>query len=169
MEYTLRAPRPMAFAPLLAVPVLIVFSQVVGLPGFPLLFLIAFSAIVVIGAWQRSLVLKVDARGVRLGRGVRYEYGSPQAMITSVPWASIRDVVIVSPGPFGADAGTEVGVRLRPGAPLPQGARAVVDDPRDPDAVQPDMRTRVGDRFDRGRLEAAVSAHGGRVVEINRN
>jgi hypothetical protein len=134
MEYTLRAPRPTALLPLLAVPVTLAFAELVGLPGFPLLFLVAFAAVVLYGAWQRSLVLKVDGRGVQLGRGVRYEYGSPQAMVTRVPWSSIRDVVVVSPGPY---------------------------------AVQPDMRTRVTDRFDRGRLEAAVAAHGGRVIEIN--
>jgi hypothetical protein len=167
MEYTLRAPRPTALLPLLAVPVAIAFSELVGLPGFPLLFLVAFAAVVLYGAWQRSLVLKVDGQGVQLGRGVRYEYGSPQAMVTRVPWSSIRDVVVVSAGPFGGDRGTEVGVRLQPGAPLPAGARAIVSDPRNPDAVQPDMRTRVTDRFDRGRLEAAVAAHGGRVIEIN--
>ncbi len=41
-------------------------------------------------------------------------------MITAVPWSSIRDVVVVSPGPIGGEGGTEVGVRLRPGAPLPR-------------------------------------------------
>jgi hypothetical protein len=169
MDYTLRAPRPAALLPLLAIPVVIAVGQLVGLPGFPLLFLVAFAGIVLYGAWQRSLVLKVDASGVRLGRGVRYEYNSPQAMITTVPWSSIRDVVVVSPGPFGGDAAAEVGVRLKPGAPLPPGARAIVSDPRAPDAVQPDMRTRVGDRLDRARLEAAVAAHGGSVVEINQN
>lgn len=168
MDYTLRAPRPTALAPLLAIPVMIVFAELVGLPGFPLLFLIVFGAVVVYGAWQRSLVLKVDAKGVHLGRGVRYEYGGPQAMITRVPWSSIREVVVVTPGPFGGDAPTEVGVRLTPDAPLPQGARAVVSDPREPDAVQPDMRTRVGARFDQKALAAAVAAHGGRLVEINR-
>ena len=169
MRYTLRAPRATALLPLLAIPVLIVFAEVVGLPGFPLLFLLVFAGVVVYGAWQRSLVLKVDADGVQLGRGVRYEHGSPQAMITRVPWSSIRDVVVVSPGPFNDNGATEVGVRLHAGAPLPQGARAIVSDPRDPDAVQPDMRTRVGDRFDLRALDAAVAAHGSRVVEINRN
>ena len=43
----------------------------------------------------------------------------------------------------------------------------MVSDPRDPDAVQPALRTRVTDRFDCRALEAAVAAHGGRVVEIN--
>jgi hypothetical protein len=165
MSYTLRAARAAALLPLVAVPVVIAAGSVFG---FSPLFIAAFAAIAALGAWQRSLVLKVDDQGVALGRGVRYEWGSPQGLVTRVPWTSIRDVVVVLPGPFGGDGGTEVGVRLNAGVPLPQGARAIVSDPRDPDAVQPDMRTRVGDRFDKQRLEAAVAAHGGRVVEINR-
>ncbi len=161
MDYALRAPRPSALLPLLAVPV--------GLAlGLSQLFIAVLAAVVLFGAWQRSLVLKVDESGVQLGRGVRYEHGASQAIVTRVPWSSIREVVVVTPGPFSGDGPTEVGVRLNPGAPLPRGARAIVSDPRDPDAVQPDLRMEVPGRFDRGALDAAVSAHGGRVAEIKR-
>ncbi len=44
----------------------------------------------------------------------------------------------------------------------------MISDPRDPDAVQPDMCTGVPGRFDRKRLAEAVAANGARVVEINR-
>ena len=158
MGYTLRAPKATALAPLIVVPVLLFAGGRLGLPGFPLLFVAAFGLIVLFQAWQRSLVLKVDAEGVQLGRGV----------ITSVPWSSIRDVVVSSPGPIGSEGGTEVGVRLRPGAPLPRGARAMISDPRNPDAVQPDMSTGVPGRFDRQRLAAAVAANGAQVVEMHR-
>ena len=168
MGYTLRAPRATALLPLIAVPVLLFAGSLLGLPSFPLFFIIAFGLIVLYQSWQRSLVLQVDADGVKLGRGVRYDYGDQRTMITAVPWSSIRDVVVISPGPIGGEGGTEVGVRLRPGAPLPQGARAMVSDPRNPDAVQPDMCTGVPGRFDRKRLAEAVAANGARVVEINR-
>ena len=168
MGYTLRAPRADRPAPADRRPGAAVRRRRLGLPGFPLFFIVAFGLIVLYQAWQRSLVLQVDAEGVKLGRGVRYEYGDQRTMITAVPWSSIRDVVVISPGPIGGEGGTEVGVRLRPGAPLPQGARAMVSDPRNPDAVQPDMCTGVPGRFDRKRLAEAVAANGARVVEINR-
>lgn len=105
-------------------------------------------------------MLKVDAGGVHLGRGVRYEHGDQRTMITAVPWSSIRDVVVVSPGPIGGGGGTEVGVRLKPGAPLPDGARPIIVDPANPDAVHADLCTGVPGRFDRGRLAEAVAALG---------
>ena len=166
--YTLRAPRATALLPLIVVPVLLFAGDRLGLPGFPLLFVVAFGLIVLFQAWQRSLVLKVDAEGVQLGRGVRSQQGDRRTTVTSVPWSSIRDVVVSSPGPIGGEGGTEVGVRLRPGAPLPRGARAMISDPRSPDAVQPDMCTGVPGRFDRQRLAAAVAANGAQVVELHR-
>ena len=143
MAYTLRAPKPVALLPLIVVPVLLVLSDRLGLPGFPVFFLVAFGLLVLYQAWQRSLVLKVDAGGVHLGRGVRYEHGDQRTMITAVPWSSIRDVVVVSPGPIGGEGGTEVGVRLKPGAPLPDGARSMIVDPANPDAMQADLCTGV--------------------------
>jgi hypothetical protein len=155
----------MALVPLVAIPVVVVAGRAFG---FSPVFLVAFSAVAAFGAWQRSLVLKVDASGLTLGRGVQYEWGTQQAMSTRVPWSSVRDVVVVQPGPIASEGGIEVGVRLKPGAPLPDGARAIVSDPREPDAVQPDLRAGVPARFDPRRFAEAVAAHGARVVEINR-
>lgn len=59
-------------------------------------------------------------------------------------WSSIREVVLLSPGPFGDEGPPEVGVRLKPGAPLPSGATSIVHDPRQPDAVDPEPLARMG-------------------------
>jgi hypothetical protein len=75
-----------------------------------------------------------------------------------VPWSSIREVVV-----WNRLAGTpEVGVRLRPEAPLPRGVRSMVIDPAHPDDVVPELRTEVPS-LDRERLAAAIQAHGGGV------
>jgi hypothetical protein len=168
MGYTLRAPKATALVPLIAVPVLLFAGSRLGLPGFPLFFVVAFGLLVLFQAWQRSLVLKVDAEGVQLGSG-GYALRDRRTVITSVPWSSIRDVVVSSPGPIGGEGGIEVGVRLRPGAPLPQGARTMITDPRNPDAVQPDLCTGVPRHLDRQRLAAAVAANGAQVVETHRD
>ncbi len=62
MGYTLRAPRATALVPLVAIPVALFAADRLGLPGFPLFFIVAFGLIVLYQAWQRSLVLQVDAR-----------------------------------------------------------------------------------------------------------
>jgi hypothetical protein len=69
-----------------------------------------------------------------------------------VPWPSIRQVVLF--------ADQEVGLRLRQGAPMPAGVRAMISDPGHPDDVPPSLRTAVPN-LDRGRLEEAVRAFGG--------
>jgi hypothetical protein len=79
--------------------------------------------------------LVVEPPGVRLGGA-------------SVPWSSIWQVVVIST-PVG------LGIRLRPGAPLPDGMSGVVYDPGDPQAlhVRRDLPARDADR-----LAAAVRA-----------
>lgn len=72
-----------------------------------------------------------------------------------VPWPSIRQIVVL--GPDGADGTVEIGLRLRFGAPLPDGMDHVIYDPRDPDALHCDYRLRA-DRLDTARLDAAVRA-----------
>jgi hypothetical protein len=83
----------------------------------------------------------------------------------SVPWRSIREVVIVLPAvqtePMPA---VEIGLRLHHGAPLPEGMDAVVYDPRDADAVHIGRSFAPG-RIDPGSLAAAVGAFG-RVAVI---
>lgn len=85
-------------------------------------------------AYSESLVLKVNASGVRLKRAF-------------VPWSSIASVVA---------EGEQVGIRLRPEAPLPQGVRGVIHDPNGP----PNVRQRVH-RLDADALAQAVAASGG--------
>jgi hypothetical protein len=85
-------------------------------------------------AYSESLVLKVNASGVRLKRAF-------------VPWSSIASVVA---------EGEQVGLRLRPDAPLPQGVRGVIHDPNGP----PPVRLRVR-RLDTDALARAVAACGG--------
>jgi hypothetical protein len=76
-----------------------------------------------------------------------------------VPWASIRQVVLAPAGP---DA-VEVGIRLWPAAPLPDGVPAVVFDPRQPRAVQIRRRFRAG-RLDPQRFLGRVRAFAGPAV-----
>ncbi|GAA2165670.1 hypothetical protein [Actinomadura napierensis] len=83
----------------------------------------------------------------------------------SVPWRSIREVVLVLPAvqtePCPA---VEVGLRLHHGAPLPDGMDAVVYEPGDSDAMHLRRSFRPG-RVDPRALAAAVGAYG-RVAVI---
>src|SRR5699024_8677136 len=92
--YVVRRLRPAAFMPLLAIPVFVTAVEVLGLPGFPVLFIVVFAAFSAYVGWQRTIVLKVDAGGVQIGRGVEYAYGRQQLAGATVPWPSIREVVV---------------------------------------------------------------------------
>ena len=50
-------------------------------------------------------------------------------------------------------------MRLREGAPMPDGVRALIHDPGNPDAVPPSLRVAVPG-LDRERLDRAVQAFG---------
>jgi hypothetical protein len=128
----------------------------------PALFVVAFLVIAVVNAWSLTLVFSVDRRGIRFARR------SNDRSTPLVPWSSIREVVVWNAGPagLGASGEPEVGVRLRPDAPLPRGVPAIIHDPSDPDAVAPELRTAIPG-LDRARLEAAVQAHGGGVTVVN--
>ena len=166
MSYTVRRARLAALMPLAVLPIVLALTAVTDLPAFSPVMVAAVLAIAGFQAYQRSLVLRVDADGVRLGRGIEYELGYQRMMGATVPWSSVRDVVVLSPGPL-AGGPAQVGVRLKPGAPLPEGARAVVSDPSRPDEVAPDLRTAVPGGFDRVRLERAVAAHGAGVRVVD--
>ncbi len=153
MTYTLRLPRPVALIPVGVLLALLALMALDVLPAFSPVVVAVALVLAAFQAWRRSLVLRVDEDGVELGRGVRYEYGTARAAITTVPWSSIREVVVIS----GTTGPTSVGVRLQPGAPLPTGARAIVE------GAGADLRTDVPARFDRTRLAEAVAAHGGGV------
>jgi hypothetical protein len=153
MDYTLRRIGPAAVLPGAILVVALGLSLAGAIPIPPEVFLVLLALGLYQGA-QRTLVLRVDADGIRLGRGVMYEYGAARTLRTDVPWEHVR----------------EVGVRLNEGAPLPDGARSMVSDPGRPDALAPDLRVAVPGRFDRAKLEAAVAAHGPAVpvADLNR-
>ncbi len=155
MSYAIRRPRPallltvLGFAGFFAVAVLVVKAGA--------LFLAVGGAIAAWNLWSSSLVISVGGRGVRFGG---------RNTTTLVPWSSIREVVLWNAGPAGLGGGEpEVGLRLRPDAPLPDSVGSMIYDPAHPDAVAPELRTRVPG-LDRAKLEAAVSAHG-RVPVVN--
>ena len=160
MDYTLRRIGPAAILPGAILLVALGLSLAGAIPIPPEVFLVLLALGFYQGA-QRTLILRVDADGIRLGRGVMYEYGAARTLRTDVPWEHVREVV-VGPG--------EVGVRLKQGAPLPDGARSIVSDPGRLDALAPDLRVAVPGRFDRAKLESAVAAHGAAVpvVDLNR-
>jgi hypothetical protein len=94
------------------------------------------------GIWTDSLLLKVDATGVRTRR-------------FHVPWTSVRELVLTESDP------PELAVRLRPGAPLPSGVRAIIHDPNQPDAIAPGLRTQLpASGVDRARLQQAAADYG---------
>lgn len=91
--------------------------------------------------------LRAGPDGFRLGK-------------VSVPWKSIREVVIVLPvGRTGPSPAVEVGLRLHHGAPLPDGMDSVVYDPGDSNAMQVSRSFGAG-RVDPEPLAAAVEAYG---------
>ncbi len=123
---------------------------VVTVLGRGLLFLTFLVAAVTLRAYRSSTVLQVDARGVTLSPA-----GSRLPSVL-VPWPSVHDVVV--------GAGCRVGVRLRPGAPLPRGVPGLVVDPARPQAVQPAL-VRDVPGLDLLALRAAVTAYGNRVSD----
>jgi hypothetical protein len=135
---------------------------VLGLAGFfafavllvnpPGIFFVAAAVIAAWNLWSSSLVVSVGGRGVRFGG---------RNTTTLVPWTSIREVVLWNAGPAGLGGGEpEVGLRLRPDAPLPDSMASLIYDPAHPDEVPPQLRMTVRG-LDRAKLEAAVKAHGG--------
>jgi len=102
----------------------------------------------IVSLWSASLILRVDAKGVRLGRSV------------SVPWTSIREVAFHGPGVVAADPA--IGLRLRPEAPLPDGMKSIVHDPSNPDNIPEPLRASVRN-LDHEKLTAAVREFGGGV------
>lgn len=97
--------------------------------------------------------LAVEQPGVRLDEA-------------KIPWPSIRQLVVLTPD--GADAShgaVEIGVRLRFGAPLPDGMGYVIYDPRDPDVLHFWNSIPVG-RFEPARFDAAVRAFAPPGVQV---
>jgi hypothetical protein len=159
MTYRVRRLRPAAVVASL-VPLAAFVYFAVRYFDAPPLFLAVAAVIGLSGLWRGSLLFAVDARGVRFATPLQRR--NDTGGVPVVPWASIRAVVVWNPF-----AGTpEVGVRLRPDAPLPRGVRALVHDPAHPDDVAPELRVGVPN-LDRERLAAAVQAHGGGVPLVD--
>lgn len=143
----------------------VVLQPVVGLAalavwtasgGGPRPLMVFFGVLVVVSAAVRARTvgtrLRVDSAGITLGGG------QTRVPPVQVPWASVREVVVITDA-----AEPQVGVRLQPGAPLPTGVRGLVQDPARPDSVQPSL-VRGVPGLDRAALEAAVQPYGVRVV-----
>jgi hypothetical protein len=143
--YVIRRLRPAAFVPLLGAAGIVAFVLVFD---FPWWFAAAAAAIALFEAWRGLIVLRVDAKGVLIGRRRRR---IPPPM---VPWSSIHEVALNESDP------PEIEVRLKQGAPLPQGVDAAIHDPTRPNVTAPQLRMAVPGA-DRTALAAAVDAFGG--------
>jgi hypothetical protein len=149
VSYAIHRPR-LSLVPILGFVVL--FAAIVWVGSFPKGFLAIAGAITAWNLWRASTVIAVGRSGVRLGG---------RNPTTLVPWSSIREVVLWNAGPAGLGGGEpEVGLRLRPDAPLPDSMGSLIQDPAHPDEVPPELRRTVRG-LDRARLEAAVQANGG--------
>ena len=91
----------------------------------------------------------MDGKGVRLGRQDNRRTRQP-----SVPWDSIHEVALTESDP------PEIEVRLRLGAPLPDGVTGAVHDPTREYGTAPGLRMPVPGA-DRATLAAAVEHFGG--------
>jgi hypothetical protein len=146
VSYAIRRPRLRSLLGVLGVTGFLAVAVLVV--DAPASFLVLAGAIAAWNLWSSSLVISVGGRGVRLGA-------------TVVPWSSIREVVLWNTGPAGLGGGEpEVGLRLRPDAPLPDSLSSLIHDPANPDEVPPELRTTVRG-LDPAKLEAAVREHGG--------
>jgi len=129
----------------------------------PLPFLLAFVAIALSQLWRGSLLLRVDAAGIRLGRGLGREYGDTVVRATTVPWASIDSVRLVR----SVGEGEEIDLRLRPDAPLPAGVRGVIRTPGETDVTAPELRLALpAGALDRAALQRAIAGFGGGAVPV---
>jgi hypothetical protein len=150
VSYAIRRPSSRLLTTVLGLAAFFAFAILLVKP--PTIFFVVAAVIAGWNLWSSSLVVSVGRRGVRFGRG---------GTTTLVPLSSIREVVLWNAGPAGLGGGEpEVGLRLRPGAPLPDSMGSLIQDPARPDEVPRDLRMRVP-RLDRGKLEAAVREHGG--------
>jgi hypothetical protein len=153
VSYAVRRPRRAALVTVLSFAGFFAFAVLVVKVGA--FFLVIGGLIAAWNLWNSSVVLTVGRRGVRLGT----RRGGDTT--TLVPWSSIREVVLWNAGPAGLGGGEpELGLRLRPDAPLPDSMSSVIYDPGHPDEVPPELRMTVRG-LDRARLEAAVRQHGG--------
>jgi hypothetical protein len=124
--------------------------------------LAVFAAFWLWGTYQavrpRTLV-RVGPEGVRLAGPRTWRSQSGRGDDRLIPWPSIWQVVVLT-SPLGDVAGAELAVRLRRGAPIPAGVTAVVEDPGNPLAIQPQLRQSLdGVALDRMALGSAAGAY----------
>ena len=143
--YVIRRLRPAAFLPLLGAGAIVAFVIAFD---FAWWFAAAAVALALFEAWRGLIVLRVDAQGVLIGRRSRR---IPAPM---VPWSSIHEVALTETDP------PEIEVRLKQGAPLPQGVNAAIHDPSRPNVTAPQLRMAVPGA-DRTTLATAVQGFGG--------
>ena len=117
--------------PLVVFAVWIALIELTGL-DFPLWVIVAAAAFSLVRLVLDTEHVRVDAEGVRVRPAAR------------IPWEQIDAVSYQGP--------EALGVRLKPGAPLPRGLRGMIDG-------ELTLRTR-GAELDRARLARAVAAYG---------
>ena len=128
--YVLRKLGPAQLSPLVVLAVWLAFVEIAGF-DFPRLIIAGAAAYTLFHILTGTERLRVDAEGVRVRPAAR------------IPWEQIDAV-----SQHGPDA---LGLRLKPGAPLPRGIRGMIDG----ELV---LSTR-GAEIDRARLDRAVAAY----------
>ena len=139
--YVIRRVRPLALVPLAGLVAIVAFVVVLDFDVLSPVYLVGIAALLAFyEVWRRTLVLRVDADGVRLTS-------------VTVPWSSIEEIALTETDP------PEIEVRLKHGAPLPQGVHGAVHDPTRPYVSAPQLRAPAPDA-DRTQLTAAVEGFG---------
>ena len=128
--YVLRKVGLGLIVPLVVFVVWIGVIELIGL-DFPLWVIVAAAAFVLLRLALDTERLRVDAAGVRVRPAAR------------IPWAQIDAVHYQGPD--------TIGLRLKPGAPLPSGIKGMIDG-------ELTLSTR-GAEIDRARLDSAVAAY----------
>jgi len=128
--YVLRKFGPAQVMPLAFLAAWIAFVEIAGF-DFPTLILVGAGAYAVFRAVADLERLRVDAEGVRVRPAAR------------IPWAQIDAVHYQGPD--------TIGLRLKPGAPLPSGIKGMIDG-------ELTLSTR-GAEIDRAALDRAVAAY----------
>jgi hypothetical protein len=128
------------------------FDRLFSVGGIGVIILFAVIAHLVGFVVDSRPELVVETPGIRLGGA-------------KVPWPSIWQVVVFPAQADRSKGGTEFGIRLRHGVPLPEGMHGVVYDPHRPQALHLQRSLRSGGPGEQ-RLAAAVRAFAPPEVEI---
>jgi len=148
--YVIRRLRPSLLTPVVFLLVFFVGLPQLGWPSFPLPIVAVFTGLFAWSAWSSTLVLRIDADGVLLVRGIGRRGRRDESR---VPWPSIHEVVLTEGEP------PTFFLRLKPDASLPDGAQAVIHDPEREYAAPPDLQIRLRS-VNRAELAQAVEGYG---------